>query len=98
MDWKGVLVITSSILVLVLTARWWLPSLLSALRGKRITAKWAGKEYALIVEERQTLLDLLASYESAQERDRLQEQLDEVREEIARFAVENKGRPGTEVE
>ena len=56
MDWKGVLAITVAILIALFTNRWWLPTLLKTLGGRRIEAMWAGKEYKLTVDEAQEVL------------------------------------------
>jgi hypothetical protein len=57
MDWQGVLVITVAVVLVLYTNKWWLPELLSTLSGKRIKAIWAGKKYALTVNEAQEVIE-----------------------------------------
>ena len=57
MYWEGILIITVAVLLLLFTNKWGLPGLLNNLSGKRIKAKWAGKDYALKVEEAQKVIE-----------------------------------------
>ncbi len=53
LDWKSILIIPAFIAGLAVTAKWWLPSLLSTLEGWRVKAVWKSKDYALIVDRPQ---------------------------------------------
>jgi hypothetical protein len=57
MNWQGVIIITVAVLLVLFTNKWWLPELLNTLSGKRIKATWAGKEYALTVDEAQEVIE-----------------------------------------
>lgn len=57
MNWQGVLVITVALVLVLYTNKWWLPELLNTLSGKRIKVTWAGKMYALTVDEAQEVIE-----------------------------------------
>ena len=55
--WQSIAVIVVAILIAVFAHRLWLPSLLNTLRGNRIDAVWAGKEYSLTVSEAENVIN-----------------------------------------
>jgi len=57
MAWQEILIIAVAVLLGLFTHKWWLQDFLNTLSGKRIKVVWAGKEYALTVNEAERVID-----------------------------------------
>jgi hypothetical protein len=56
MDWRSVVAIVVGALLALFGHRFWLPSVLSVLRGSHIKGMWAGKEYSLAVSQAESVI------------------------------------------